>query len=180
MTSFYDDIAALARQIKLLALDVDGVLTDGKLYFGNSGEELKAFSTLDGLGIKLLQDSGVTVALITARNSALVQLRAQNLGIQHVCQGSHNKLQSLTELLKTLGLALEQTAYVGDDLPDLACLRQARLGIAVANAHDALKQQATWVTTLAGGAGAVREVCDLILQAQGNYAAALAPFESGE
>ena len=180
MTIHPEELITRASRIRVLALDVDGVLTDGRLYFGNTGEELKAFSTLDGLGIKLLQNSGIPVALITARSSALLERRAQNLGIAHVQQGSDNKLRSLQELLRQLALDLHEAAYVGDDLPDLACIRRAGLGIAVSNAHEAVREQAAWVTTLPGGNGAVREVCDLILKAQGNYAAALAPFETGE
>src|SRR5690606_37658716 len=108
--------------IRLLALDVDGVLTDSQLYFGNDGEELKSFSTLDGQGIKLLQDNGIAVALITARESALVARRAASLGIRHVFQGRHDKLAALQELTAQLKLDLGQVAYVGDDLPDLACI----------------------------------------------------------
>lgn len=172
-----DEIFARARPIRLLALDVDGVLTDGRLYFSNSGEEMKTFSTLDGQGIKLLQQSGVTVALITARTSQLVSNRAANLGIKYVQQGSDNKLASLAALLQQLGLDLSQTAYVGDDLPDLACIRRVALGVAVPEAHETIRAQAYCVTTLPGGKGAVREVCDWILKAQGNFAAAVAAFE---
>lgn len=165
-----------ARQVRLLALDVDGVLTDGSLYFSNSGEEMKAFNILDGQGIRLLQDSGVAVAIITARTSALVSRRAADLGIEHLIQGSENKLKALQGLLRQLQLEPGNAAYVGDDLPDLACIRQVALGIAVANAHAAIKAEAVFTTTRNGGNGAVREVCDLILQAQGNYAAAVDRF----
>jgi len=170
------EILACAAQVRLLALDVDGVLTDGALYFSNSGEEMKTFSTLDGQGIKLLQDSGVIVALITARTSQLVSRRAANLGITHLIQGSDNKLQALTGLLQHLQLELGQTAYVGDDLPDLACIRRVALGIAVANAHDAVKKAAFFTTVSGGGKGAVREVCDWIMKAQGTYDAAVNRF----
>jgi len=171
-----EQIQASAAAVRLLALDVDGVLTDGALYFSNNGEEMKAFSTLDGQGIKLLQDSGVTVALITARNSQLVSRRAANLGIARLVQGCENKLQALLGLLQELQLTPAQAAYVGDDLPDLACIRQVGLGIAVANAHAEIKTEAAFTTTCEGGKGAVREVCDRILKAQGNYDAALARF----
>lgn len=170
------EIHTRAASIRLLALDVDGVLTDGALYFSNSGEEMKAFSTLDGQGIKLLQDNGVTVALITARNSQLVSRRAANLGITHLVQGSENKLQALTSLLQQLQLELNQAAYVGDDLPDLACIRRVAFGIAVANAHAAVKAEAFVTTVAGGGKGAVREVCDWILKAQGTYDAAVDRF----
>lgn len=170
------EILTRAAPVRLLALDVDGVLTDGALYFSNSGEEMKAFSTLDGQGIKLLQDNGVIVALITARNSQLVSRRAANLGITHLVQGSENKFQSLTGLLQQLQLDLSQVAYVGDDLPDLACIRRVALGIAVANAHESVKTAAFVTTDSAGGKGAIREVCDWILKAQGTYDAAVERF----
>jgi 3-deoxy-D-manno-octulosonate 8-phosphate phosphatase (KDO 8-P phosphatase) len=171
-----DEIQARARNVKLLALDVDGVLTDGKLYFSNSGEEMKSFSTLDGQGIKLLQNSGVTVALITARSSQLVSNRASNLGIQFVLQGSERKLDALTGIMQKLGLNFDQVAYVGDDLPDLACIRKVALGITVPNGHWLMKEMAFCSTTSPGGAGAVREVCDWILQAQGNFDNAVAEY----
>lgn len=170
------EIFARARHVKLLALDVDGVLTDGCLYFSNNGEEMKTFSTLDGQGIKLLQNNGVAVALFTARDSALVKSRADNLGIQHVMQGCHNKLQHLDELLHTLGLDYGQTAYVGDDLPDLACIRRVALGVAVRDAHELIHEHAFCSTVLGGGHGAVREVCDWILKAQGHYDRAVAEY----
>lgn len=171
-----DEIHARARNVKLLALDVDGVLTDGKLYFSNNGEEMKSFSTLDGQGIKLLQSSGVTVALITARSSQLVSKRASNLGIQFVLQGSEHKLDALTGVMQKLALDFSQVAYVGDDLPDLACIRKVALGITVPNGHWLMQEMAFCCTTRSGGAGAVREVCDWILQAQGNFDNAVADY----
>src|SRR5688572_6238535 len=171
-----DEIHARARTIKLLALDVDGVLTDGKLYFSNSGEEMKSFSTLDGQGIKLLQGSGVVVALISARSSQLVSNRASNLGIQYVLQGSENKLDALTGIMQKLNLDFPEVAYVGDDLPDLACIRKAALGITVPNGHWLMKKMAFCCTTHSGGSGAVREVCDWILLAQGNFDDAVAEY----
>jgi 3-deoxy-D-manno-octulosonate 8-phosphate phosphatase (KDO 8-P phosphatase) len=171
-----EEIHARARTVKLLALDVDGVLTDGKLYFSNSGEELKSFSTLDGQGIKLLQASGVVVALISARSSQLVSNRASNLGIQYVLQGSENKLEALTGIMQKLALDFSEIAYVGDDLPDLACIRKVALGITVPNGHWLMKKMAFCCTTHAGGAGAVREVCDWILLAQGNFDDAVADY----
>jgi 3-deoxy-D-manno-octulosonate 8-phosphate phosphatase, YrbI family len=162
--------------IRLLALDVDGVLTDSQLYFGNDGEELKSFSTLDGQGIKLLQDNGIAVALITARESALVARRAASLGIRHVFQGRHDKLAALQELTAQLKLDLGQVAYVGDDLPDLACIRRVGLGITVPNGHATVKQYARMITAARGGQGAVREVCDFLLKAQGLYDKAIEPY----
>lgn len=159
----------LAGKIRLLALDVDGVLTDGRLYFGNSGEELKSFSTLDGQGIKLLQDNGVAVALITARSSDLLERRAANLGIRHLVQGCHDKLTALTGLQQQLSISMAETAYIGDDLPDLACIRRAGLGVTVPNGHASVKDHASYITNNQGGAGAVREVCDWILKGRGLY-----------
>jgi 3-deoxy-D-manno-octulosonate 8-phosphate phosphatase (KDO 8-P phosphatase) len=178
MTSFHSlhDILLQARKIRLLVLDVDGVLTDGQLYFSNSGEEMKSFSTLDGQGIKLLQDSGVPVALITARSSQLLSRRAENLGIRHLVQGCDDKLDALQQLQARLGVSMTETAYVGDDLPDLACVRRAGLGITVPNGHKSLQEQAFCLTTAAGGHGAVREVCDWIMQAQNTYDDAVARF----
>jgi 3-deoxy-D-manno-octulosonate 8-phosphate phosphatase (KDO 8-P phosphatase) len=156
-----------ARDIKLLVLDVDGVLTDGRLWYGNTGEELKAFHIQDGLGIKLLLRSGVDIAIITGRRSALVARRAKELGIRHVIQGREDKLAALETMRTELGIELEQIAYVGDDLPDLSAIRAAGLGIAVANAVAVVAEHAAHKTVRCGGDGAVREVCELILHAQG-------------
>ena len=158
-----------ARDIKLLVLDVDGVLTDGHLWYDNSGEELKAFNIQDGLGIKLLLRGGVDVAIITGRRSALVARRARELGIRHVIQGREDKLAALQALLEELALPLQEIAYMGDDLPDLAAIRAAGLGIAVANAQPVVAGHADYKTARSGGDGAVREICDLILQAQGKF-----------
>ena len=169
-------IFALAQKVKLLVLDVDGVLTDGKLYFSNQGDEMKAFSTLDGQGIKLLQDSGVKVAIITGRESQLVATRAANLGIKILVQGREDKLKVLDSILTTEKLDYADVAYIGDDLPDLACIRKVGLGVTVPNAHQVLKEHATYITSSFGGMGAVREVCDWVLQAQNNYDAAISPY----
>lgn len=165
-----------AAKTRLLALDVDGVLTDGRLYFAEDGQELKTFDTQDGHGIKMLQQSGIICAIITGRNTKLVERRANNLGITHLLQGREDKLVALRELSAELGIALENMAYVGDDWPDLPAIRAAGLGIAVANAHSELHTHADYVTRLEGGRGAVREVCDLLLKAKGTYATALAPY----
>jgi 3-deoxy-D-manno-octulosonate 8-phosphate phosphatase (KDO 8-P phosphatase) len=175
-----DEFMQRATGIKLLALDVDGVLTDGRLYFAEDGNELKAFDIQDGHGLKLLQASGVRVAIITGRNTKLVERRATNLGIRHLLQGREDKLVALRELTKDLGIALEHVAYVGDDWPDLPAVRAVGLGITVANAHQELRNHAAYVTRLEGGRGAVREVCDLLLKAQGRYDAALAPYLNHE
>ncbi|MDB6061803.1 MAG: phenylphosphate carboxylase subunit delta [Verrucomicrobiaceae bacterium] len=156
-----------AREIKLLVLDVDGVLTDGHLWYDNSGEELKAFNIQDGLGIKLVLRSGIDIAIITGRRSALVARRARELGIRHVVQGREDKLVALQALAQDLEIPLSEIAYMGDDLPDLSAIRGVGLGIAVANAVSVVAEHADYKTARSGGDGAVREVCDLLLQAQG-------------
>jgi 3-deoxy-D-manno-octulosonate 8-phosphate phosphatase (KDO 8-P phosphatase) len=165
-----------ARQIKLVIFDVDGVLTGGQLYFDAHGEALKIFCVQDGMGMKLLQQSGVKIAIISSRQSAIVAQRMSELGIEHVYQGRHDKRAALAELLAQLSYTLEQVAYVGDDLPDLPLIRRVGLGIAVANARPLLLQQAAWQTTAAGGNGAAREVCELIMAAQGTLEKAHAGY----
>lgn len=160
--------ATLART-RLLALDVDGVLSDGRLYFQADGMEIKAFHTQDGHGLKLLKRMGIHVALITGRDSPMVTRRAKALGIIHVYQGCENKLETLTQLCQTLDIPLEQVAYCGDDLPDLAAIQRAGVGISVPNAPDYMREHADWVTQRAGGHGAVREICDALLSAQGHW-----------
>ncbi|MFQ3263845.1 MAG: 3-deoxy-D-manno-octulosonate 8-phosphate phosphatase (KDO 8-P phosphatase), partial [Porticoccaceae bacterium] len=140
------DILSAAKNIKLLLLDVDGVLTDGKLYYGNSGEELKAFNIQDGLGIKLLQQAGIQVGIITGRVSALLQRRADELGISPVIQGREDKLTALRELLQGMNLGLNEIAFMGDDLPDLSVINTVGLGITVANASSTLTTEAAWQT----------------------------------
>ncbi|MDA9909336.1 3-deoxy-manno-octulosonate-8-phosphatase KdsC [Gammaproteobacteria bacterium] len=171
-----DHINTLAADIKLLVLDVDGVMTDGKLYFSNNGEEIKAFNTMDGLGLKMLQNAGIKVALITGRQSEIVAVRAQNLGIKHVYQGRDDKINILEELLNTLGMEYSQVAYAGDDLPDLVCITQVKMGITVPNGHFLVKDAADAITSREGGNGAVREICDWILQAQEKFDDAVSPF----
>lgn len=170
------ELAQRARAVRLLVLDVDGVLSDGQLYFSNSGDELKTFSTLDGLGIKLLQQSGVAVAIITGRQSELLARRAANLGITHLAQGREDKLTALDELRERLQLDYADIAYLGDDLPDLAAIRRVGLGMTVASGHHFVKAHAHWQTSASGGHGAVREACELIMAAQGNLEAALQQF----
>ena len=167
------DLVQRARNVCLLVLDVDGVLTDGKLYFLADGSEAKAFSTLDGQGIKMLMNSGVKVAIITGRTSTIVERRAANLGIMHLIQGREDKRTALDELLSSLQLSYDQVAYLGDDLPDLAAIRCVALGVAVANANTFVRQHALAVTVLGGGQGAARELCEFIMAAQGTLNAAL-------
>ena len=169
MTMPSQAITTAAKNIKLLLLDVDGVLTDGKLYYGNSGEELKAFNIQDGLGIKLLQQGGIQVGIITGRVSTLLQRRADELGINPVIQGREDKLIALRELLKSQNLGLHQIAFMGDDLPDLSAINSVGLGITVANASSTLAAKADWQTLRSGGDGAVREAAEMILKAQGKF-----------
>jgi 3-deoxy-D-manno-octulosonate 8-phosphate phosphatase (KDO 8-P phosphatase) len=161
------NLISKARKIQLLVLDVDGVLSDGRLYFSNSGEEIKNFHIQDGLGIKLLARGGVETAIITGRSSAIVARRAEQLGIRHVMQGREDKLAALQELCATLTLDMGAIAYMGDDLPDLAAIRRAGLGLTVANANTVVRDHADWISQYNGGDGAVREACELILDAQG-------------
>ena len=168
MTGSVNDIA---RQIRLLIVDIDGVMTDGGLQFDNRGEEYKTFNSLDGHGIRMLLDCGIEIAVITGRNSGIVNHRMNELGVRHIYQGYRDKLQAYEKLLQDTGLESGQTAYVGDDLPDLPVMRRVGLAIAVQNAHVFVKQHCDWVTTARGGNGAVREVTDFILQAQSLLAA---------
>jgi 3-deoxy-D-manno-octulosonate 8-phosphate phosphatase (KDO 8-P phosphatase) len=163
-----------AAKIRLAAFDVDGVMTDGRLGFDADGIESKQFHVLDGFGLKMLRDQGITVAIITARSSGVVAARAAELGIAEVHQGQKDKLACLQAIAARLGLGLEQVSYMGDDLPDLGCLLRAGLSCAPPNAHPWVRERVHWRTQLAGGSGAVRELCDLIVAAQGGAAAVLA------
>ena len=155
-----------AAKIRLLALDVDGILTDGRLYFDNTGNEMKAFSTRDGMGMRLLADQGIDLALITARQSEIVKARAANLGITRIYQGSLRKLDAFHDLLSGTGLDAEQVCYAGDDWLDLPILDRAGLSVTVADGDPVVKKRVHWITSRPGGHGAVREICDLILAAQ--------------
>lgn len=159
-------ILARAANVRLVAFDVDGTLTDGHVWYAEDGREWKAFHVHDGLGLKRLRERGIEVAIISARISRAVQLRAEQLGIDHVYQGKDDKLACLRDILQASGLTGEQTAYVGDDLPDLAPMSACGLAIAVANAQPEVARAAHWQTRARGGEGAAREVCDLILAAQ--------------
>jgi 3-deoxy-D-manno-octulosonate 8-phosphate phosphatase (KDO 8-P phosphatase) len=162
-------IQDIAANVRLLALDVDGVLTDGRIYYGNDGEELKAFNIKDGLGIKLLRKSGVKVAIITGRQSEIVARRARELGIEDVVQGRDDKREALLELCQRHQLTIEECAYMGDDLPDLGAVVAVGLGLTVADAADAVREAADWISESAGGCGAVREACEFILTARGEW-----------
>ncbi len=165
-----------AARIKLMIFDVDGVLTDGGLHFGAEGEIIKRFHVHDGQGIRLLQDSGVQTAIITARQSPIVTRRATDLGIHFVQQGVHNKRDALERLLKQTGLTADVCGFAGDDVIDLPVLTRVGFAVGVPNGHPEVTARVHFVTQEAGGNGAVRNVCDFILRAQGNYDKALAPF----
>lgn len=167
------DLSARIRPIKLLLLDVDGVLTDGKLYFNNQGDEFKAFNTLDGQGIKLLQKSGVKVGIITGRTSDLVARRARDLGIDILVQGREDKWDALQEILQCHPYPLNEIAFMGDDWPDLTVMTRVGLALTVANGHASVVERAHWQSPIAGGEGAVRSACDLIMQTQGTFENAL-------
>jgi 3-deoxy-D-manno-octulosonate 8-phosphate phosphatase (KDO 8-P phosphatase) len=154
------------RRVRLLVLDIDGVLTDGRLYYGPRGETLKVFHVRDGFGIKQVDSAGIGVAILSGRKSAMVSSRARELGIRSVIQGAADKLVSLRKLAKARGIPLEHCACVGDDTPDAPILAAAGIGIAVADAHPDALAAAKLVTTRPGGFGAVREVCDWLIAAR--------------
>ena len=163
-----------ARGVRLAIFDVDGVMTDGTLFIGARGEAFKAFNILDGHGLKMLREAGVVTAILSGRSHRAVDRRAKELSIDHVVQGRPDKVPELERLLKRLRLEAKACAYVGDDLPDIPVLRRCGLAVAVANAADAVKAEAHYVTVAAGGRGAVREVCELILRARAQPGAAAA------
>lgn len=170
------EVLQRAERVRLAVFDVDGVLTDGGIHYDANGVEHKRFDVRDGLGLKLLRAAGIEVALLTARTSRPVEIRARELGLKHVEQGCRDKAQGLRELAVQVGVTLDQVAYTGDDWPDLPALGLAGLAIAVANADRQVRQAAHYCTTRAGGAGAAREVAELLLLAQGHYAAQLAGY----
>jgi len=167
---FPPELLLKAQAVKVVFFDVDGVLTDGGLYFPESGETIKRFSTLDGHGLKLLQQAGITPAVITGRDSAPLRTRLKALGIEHVRYGTEDKAPAAQAILQSLGLTWEQAAHMGDDWPDLAPMQLAAFACAPSNAHAEVKACADYVTVRAGGHGAARELCDLLLVACGLYA----------
>lgn len=162
------EILERAKKIKLVVFDVDGVLTDGSLFYGDNGEEYKAFYARDGLGMKLLMRTGVDIGIITARNSQLVKHRMDSLGIKHLYQGRLDKLTAFDDLIKKLNLSYEETAFVGDDVVDLPVMKKVGLSVTVQDAHPLVIDNAHWQTPLNGGRGAARNVCELIMQSQNN------------
>jgi 3-deoxy-D-manno-octulosonate 8-phosphate phosphatase (KDO 8-P phosphatase) len=170
------DASHLAKAVRLAVFDVDGVFSDGHIYYNSQGVETKAFHVHDGLGVQLLKRVGIVTAVITARQSALVTKRMDELGIDHVFQGSQQKQATLALLLKDLALSPTQVCYMGDDLPDLAVMQWVGLAIAPANAHTSVRAVAHYTTTASGGEGAVREACDFILTAQGHLTSLIQHF----
>ena len=160
------EIIEKASQIKLVAFDVDGVLTDGRLIWNNEGGEARSFDVKDGTGIRLLLAHRIEVAVISARISIIVANRMKDLGVEHVFQGCFDKKSVLDALIVMLDITLQQVAYMGDDFIDLPAMNSVGLALAPADAHETVRQQADWITSAAGGRGAARQVCDLILKTQ--------------
>lgn len=161
------DILEKAARIKLVIFDVDGVLTDGSLFYGDDGQEYKAFNSRDGHGIKMLKKYDVEIGIITGRTSQVVEHRVRNLGITHVYQGKLDKLPAYEELIAKLGVSPDETAYVGDDVVDLPIMTRVGLAIAVQDAHPFVKKHTHWITPSGGGRGAGRDVCELLMEARG-------------
>ena len=173
---FEPELLLRAQDVRVAFFDVDGVLTDGGIYFSESGETLKRFNTLDGHGLKLLQKAGITPAVITGRDSAPLRVRLRALGIEHAVFGTEDKLPAAEKILATLGLQWSQSAAMGDDWPDLPMLRRCAFACAPANAQREVLAAAHYITPARGGDGAVRQLCDVLLVASGQYAALLAPY----
>ena len=171
-------LAQRMQAVRLVAFDVDGVLTDGGLYLTDSGEEFKRFNSLDGHGLKMLKASGVEIAIITGRTSRCVELRAKNLGITRLYQGVEDKWAAMQALLAELNLAPSDAAFMGDDVVDLPVMRRVGFSITVPNAPQIVRDHAHYLTQREGGHGAVRETCELIMSAQGTLDALLAPYLS--
>lgn len=169
-------LSSRAKLIRLMAFDVDGVMTDGGLYLSDSGDEFKRFNSQDGHGLKMLRDSGVEIAIITGRTSRCVAARAESLGIKHVFQGVEDKLEIMIRLLDTLKLSRDSAAYMGDDVVDLMVMRHVGLSISVPESPQLVREHSNYVTQCRGGNGAVREACELIMSAQGTLSAQLASY----
>ncbi len=165
-----------ARRLRLMAFDVDGVLTDGRLYYSDEGVESKAFHVQDGSGLKMLRDAGIMLAVVSGRRARCVEWRMRDLGVEYLHQGIENKRACMETLLRDLGVKPEEAGFMGDDLIDLPAMRLCGFSAAPADAAPLARQQALWITPRAGGHGAVRDVCEFILEAQGRLSAALAPW----
>ena len=170
------ELIARAQRVRLIAFDVDGVMTDGTLFLADDGQEYKGFNSLDGHGLKMLKASGVELAIITGRSSRVVAHRAKNLGIDIIHQGAHDKLAVYEALCRELDIACDTTAYMGDDVVDLPVMRRAGLAITVPAAPDLVKAHSHLTTVREGGHGAVREACEFLMRAQGTLDAAMAPY----
>lgn len=166
-----------AQAVRIVFLDVDGVLTDGGLHFTEHGESIKRFNTLDGHGIKLLQKAGIVVSVVTGRDSAPLRLRLKQLGVEHVVYGTEDKVPAAQSILERLGLTWSQAAMMGDDWPDLPVMQRCALACAPSNAHPENLAIADFVASTAGGHGAVRQLCDLLLVATGRYSAMLEVYQ---
>lgn len=164
-----DNLTDRTKKIKIIILDVDGVMTDGKIIYSGNGEEIKEFDVRDGYGIKLAKRAGLDIAIITGRSSGIIERRAQELGIERVYQKALNKIDAFNDILQSGGYSEDEMAYVGDDLPDLPVMRRVGLSIAVNDAVDEVAEIAHMVTDNCGGRGAVREVIDFILKVQGSW-----------
>lgn len=175
---FPPELLLAAQAVRVVFFDVDGVLTDGGLYYSEAGETLKRFHTLDGHGLKLLQQAGIVPAVVTGRDSPALRLRLRALGVEHAIYGTEDKRPAAEHILATLGLTWAQAAAMGDDWPDLPMMRRAALACAPANAHTEVAAQAHYVTRARGGDGAVRELCDLLLVASGQYVRLLARYQA--
>ena len=175
----FDEAKTRASRLKLMAFDVDGVLSDGTLYFADNGTEMKAFNTLDGAGLNLLQRAGIKIAILTGRKAPCVEKRMQNLKIDLLFQGVTNKLETMQDLLSQQNLSLDEAGFMGDDLIDLQVMAACGFSAAPADAHDLAKRYARLISSKPGGHGAVREVCEFILEAQGKLDATIAPFLPG-
>jgi len=171
-----DNVVSRAAGVQLMIFDVDGILTAGSLYFSADGEHVKRFNVLDGHGIKMLQQNGISTAIISARSSAIVVRRATDLGISHIVQGVHNKQNAFEELCAKTGIDPGACGFIGDDWLDLPVLMRVGFAASVPNAHSEVRSRVHYVTQATGGAGAAREICDLLLRAQCKYDAALAPY----
>jgi 3-deoxy-D-manno-octulosonate 8-phosphate phosphatase (KDO 8-P phosphatase) len=171
------DIERRARAVRMLVFDIDGVLTDGSLFYDNQGQEYKAFNSRDGHGIKMLRASGVEAGIITGRTSQIVAHRARNLGIGHIHQGAEDKLEALQNLLRETGLTPRQIAYMGDDVVDLPVLNRCGLGFTVPDAPDEVKARCHVITMAQAGRGAAREACEFIMRAQGTWAGQIALYD---
>jgi 3-deoxy-D-manno-octulosonate 8-phosphate phosphatase (KDO 8-P phosphatase) len=171
------EVRESAARVKLLVLDVDGVLTDGRIVMDHKGREIKAFNVRDGHGLRLLREAGIEVAILTGRNSPVVQKRAEDLGIFWVRQGVHDKVGAYQEIARELGITDEETCFIGDDVVDIPLLKRVGIPIVVGDGAPEAKRFARYVTQSSGGKGAVREVCDLLLQAQGKWEAVLRRYE---